>query len=186
MITILLNILFTSNTPNNSSSITQDFMLGVLSGLVGSLLIFLFRKYLIPLIENFGNGDVKLSGIWTESYDAIFPDEKEASGKQEQDITIKLKQIGNKLSGVAELRDNSNTVEKVHDRDFIIVHGKIKNGLVNLTLEINDPRNIGVICYIMKVKSQGNILEGLSIYYNPSNERISPAVSTLKRKPDIT
>jgi len=175
-----------SNTIPNTA--TSTIVLGIVTGIITSGILWLLNKFrkntIMPWIVKRLYSDIILTGTWKESYIPLSPDEKEVEGKQEQTIKLELKQKAHKIKGEAYLNDNENTVEPVGDRKMSL-RGDLKDGYVSLYLEILDEKKLGVVTYLVKVTSEGDVMEGYTSYYNPVKGCISTAACILVRQPDM-
>jgi len=152
--------------------ISLNLILGIVSGIVTSFLIFaalqILQKIILPWYKDLTYSDLVIEGDWEDVTDG---DDVEVT----QRILHKLKQKGNVITGTTEIIDDSGfkTME---------VTGFVRNGTVVLNFQREDKKKLGVMTYLLKAVEDGSKLSGFALWYDILNSEIRSVENSLVRK----
>lgn len=150
------------------NNIGTEVVVGVVTGIVTSLLIFLFleasKTIILPWYRQFIYKGINISGEWYSTV-APFP----------QTIKLELDQKANHITGTATYvnePENTGEIEKI--RTFR-VEGNIEDRFVEMSLHHTDKSRIGVVSYLFEVVGDGREMQGASSHYDLVGHHISHA-----------
>ena len=138
----------------------NEFSIGVISGLVTSLIVFLFQigyvQILRPWLEEVLYRDLKIEGRWLVEY----PEGEEFTE------AIELKRQGHRVTG-------SVTVTGGPDLGRVYaVDGTFKNLILTLSFAGQDATRLDRGTYTLQTKSNGQHLQGYSTFYQDDENTI--------------
>jgi len=156
-------------------NISETIILGVVSGIVTSALIFLlvkvFYKIIIPWYQDILYSGINLSGQW---------EEVTKYSRYTDHMKFNISQKNNKITGLASLVKVNNTTQEAKSK-ILIITGKFQNGYLILTLENQDKRMQTLLTYLLKVNNGGELLAGNVTWVDVGTNNIKTAETQLKR-----
>jgi lipopolysaccharide export LptBFGC system permease protein LptF len=159
-------------------TISESIIIGVVSGLCTSVLIYLivktFQNIVIPWYQNIIYSGAQIDGQWTNS-------KTFRNGDTIQDELITIKQSANKLTGFRVITKRYKNKKEIEIKNFD-VKGQIKDRFVYLISENNNKRKIGVSCGLYELGAGGDILYGSDMWTDVGSNYIVHDSYELKRK----
>lgn len=147
---------------------------GIVSGVALSGLGYASVKYILPNIRKIFWQGIDLTGRWTEQYEELTT----PKSAQNRKITIDLVQKACELSGQASAIDVENTKIRLGLSTFYIV-GKVNQRFVHFTMISTDKSNYGVAQYLLDIDPNGNILTGVTSYWDRAENALASATCKL-------
>ncbi len=138
----------------------MEWIIGIFSGIISSLIIILTGSYLIPLLKGFFENTIKISGRY-------MAETKNPSGNM-QHYELIIKQFGNKLKA-------SLAVETINKKAPFVVFklkGSIKDRLVLLHGRAKNNKYVTSNSYLLEVKKGGNSLIGKKLWFSKTNDTV--------------
>lgn len=144
--------------------------IGIFSGLVTSILVWLFAKLLLPYIQDRLYGGLRIEGNWKiyETRDGV---EKEVG-------SLSLQQNGYRLTGKSH-RTRTRQGEK-SDRQFVY-KGRIAGEQVTLLFEDAQGRDFDTGTYVFRIQNDGVTMLGMSTFHGKQENRIVSEMRTLRK-----
>lgn len=138
----------------------NEFIIGVTSGLVTSLIVFVLQLYyfrvLLPWFEELLYRDLKIEGRWLVEY----PEGKEFTE------AIELNRQGHRVTGTV-------TVTGGPDRGRVYAfEGTFKNLILTLSFAGRDGTRLDRGTYTLQAKNNGQHLQGYSTFYQDDDNTI--------------
>ncbi|MER0043301.1 hypothetical protein [Pseudomonas sp. MGal98] len=130
--------------------VSGQVVVGVVSGIITSVVIFIFIKafesWVVPAVRQIVYKGIDVSGpwYWKNSYGNT--------------AKMELRQYADRISGVYTYVDKSNI--KIYN-----AVGRIQDRFVQLTMTSADPKRLGVLSFVFEVVGDGAELCGCSIFY---------------------
>lgn len=148
----------------------EELSIGVISGLVASLIIFIFQlgyvRIFRPWFEEFLYRDLKIEGRWHVEFTS-------ASDFSE---VVELKRQGHRVSGTV-------TVTQGPDQGRIyIIDGSFKNLILTLSFSGQDETRLDRGTYTLQVHNNGQHLDGYSAFYQDEENKITCLECIWKRQ----
>jgi hypothetical protein len=152
-------------------SISTSIIVGVISGILTSALIFLavsiFNSILIPWYQAIIYRGVNISGEWIkEQTNSI------------QKANFIFEQKAHKIKGLATFFVEDAPAEEI--RTFV-VDGEISERFVILILKHKDRQRLGVSTFLLEIVSDGRTMQGYSSAYNIYANEIASVECALTR-----
>lgn len=143
----------------------ENLVLGLISGLVTTLLIVVFKNFwdfvVIPWFEERVYKDIKIEGQWFSSYpDSVSPIRQEV---------ISLKRRGHAINGEIVCTNGPDTGEKYH------ISGSFRNMMLPLTYESCDSTKSDRGAIALKATKNGKRLVGKIAMYNDITDVVATA-----------
>lgn len=143
-------------------TIFQAILLGVVSGIVTSICIFIIiqiiQKIIIPWYQTMIYRGVNISGTWR-------------GARKNQEVILILKQKAHNITGIADLILDKDATHLEKIRNFK-VKGTIFDRFVQLNLKHEDSSRLGAVSFLFQVEGDGRILKGGSTGYIPGISEI--------------
>lgn len=159
-------------------SVSESIILGIISGLITSVLIFLliqiFNKILRPWYQDMIYSGVRIDGQWYTQ--KIFRD-----GDTIQDELLELKQHAYSISGTYTITKRYKGSESIDIKTFK-VDGKIRDRFVQICSHNIDKRKFGMNCSLYEIGSGGETLIGSTMWTDVGSNTITHQSEKLKRK----
>lgn len=138
----------------------NEFNIGVISGLVTSLIVFVFQvgyiKAFQPWLEELLYRDLKIEGRWLVKY---------PEGKNFTEA-VELKRRGHHVAG-------SVTVTGGPDQGRVyMVNGTFKNLILTLSFAGQDATRLDRGTYTLQARDNGQLLRGYSAFYQDTDNAI--------------
>ena len=147
-----------------------NFILGIISGLVASLLVWLFAKVLLPYLQDKIYGGLCIDGNWT-----IY----ETRGGTEKDVgSLALRQSGYRLKGTSR-RTQTRQGDK-SDRRFKY-KGRVAGDQVTLLFEDARGRDFDAGTYVFRVQNDGVTMVGMATFHGKKENQIVSELRTLRK-----
>ena len=139
----------------------ETIVLGILSGLVASAIVFLiqigYMKVLRPWIEDILYRDLRLEGRWLVTY----PEAEDISE------AVELARSGHSVTGTI-------TVTAGPDKGRVYsLSGTFKNLILTASFSGRDEARLDRGCFTLQVKHNGQHLVGFSTYYQDDENEIA-------------
>lgn len=152
----------------------ENFVIGVISSLSATLIVFLLAKFAWPILRDklFYTG-IRINGSWV-----IY---ENRNGEEIQSGKIKLDQKGRKISG--ESTRSITRDGKQSNREFIY-KGSISGN--QLTLLFEDKKGLGFDngTYVFIIQNDGNTMKGMATFHGKMENQIVSESRILKKIPD--
>mgnify|MGYP001559453092 CR=1 FL=1 len=162
-------------------SVSDSIMLGVISGILTSFVIWLvlqiFQKTILPWYQTITYQGLKISGAWI----GIFSDKTSPSTIDDPDYVIYINQKGHFIEG--SLIRNKNHDGSRGSKEFTF-NGLFRDGNLVLTYKPKDNTRLGLGAYVMMLTSDGRKLEGTSVYVGANNRIVGQFKISWIRKLD--
>lgn len=147
--------------------IDETIFLGVLSGIVTAVILYIFglfiNKVLLPWYRGFVYRGVNIEGKWDAGVKLEDPDDKDR-------FNLYLSQNAHSLNGSLTLvqeRKDWGVQSMTYN-----CQGETYDGFVVLSLRSTDSRQVGLASIVAKVTSGGKCLTGKILFHNIMNEEI--------------
>lgn len=146
-------------------SVSGSIVIGVLSGVLTSFLVWLlvlvFEKIVMPWYQKVVYRGVVIDGEWFLFYKK---GEFEGQSTNAESVgTVLFTQRGHKILG--EVYYNKNLNGSLCNKKFFI-EGFLKDNHLVCTLEVKDPKKMGIGTYVMELVEDGNRLDGTHLFVN--------------------
>ena len=161
-------------------SISSQIVLGVVSGVVASTLVFLFtviwKKHLVPWYEQRVYNGVSIQGAWT----LVDSAPQEASTHEWTQLeTLEITQAAQHLQGTLTLAPKPGIESAVI---ALGVAGEISDRFVSLLMKSPSRSRIAYGVMLGQVVGEGNRIEGQAAFYDVTHNEILAAHVVYKRR----
>lgn len=156
-------------------SIHETILLGVISGIITSMVLFLLARFfhdsIVPWIRSVRYKGIDISGTWH-----CLPKE------MNQEFQLEITQKAQKLSGVAtfitkqsesSLNPKYKTGYQFENIRSFSISGEISDRFILLNLKNVDRKRLGITAFVLEVCGDGRKLQGAFSYYRPALDSIS-------------
>ena len=142
----------------------DNLVIGIVSGLVTGILIWLFRsvwiKILSPMLEDFLYSGVRIDGRWNAKLEDVVSTHKEE---------IIIKQWGNRINGTIKC------IEGQDQGNNYIFEGNFKNLILTATYESTNKYATDRGTFTVKMEDNGKTLKGHTVYLGDTDGELSDA-----------
>ena len=147
-------------------SISESLILGVVSGVATSALLYLFagmfNRIVIPWYRQLIYRGITADGKWES--DVVFP-----NGTQ-QYTTVDLRQTANTLSGNAQIAKYHN--DKLESNEAFAITGSISDRLLHIIQRPRDHRRLGYGICLMEIIGDGSRMRGATSWYDAGSAEV--------------
>ncbi len=142
------------------ADISEQIVIGVVSGVITSAFLYLFvrvfRELVLPAIREILYQGLDVSGSWY--WRSTFGSSAKMEITQKADV----------LTGVFTFVpvDSENSIK------IFNLKGNVRDRFVQMTMQSADPKRLGSLSYLFEVAGDGNQLRGCCSFYSPNKDRI--------------
>lgn len=143
-------------------NIGLNIFISILSAVILYGLIIIIKKIVIPWYQKIIYKGLNISGQWFEKHETLIL----------QESAIFIKQSAQKISGEIIL-----TQKKLITNDNIEIKqfkfkGDFYNNFINIACKNKNQKRIGIHNYLLRVRNDGNWMDGTKTYYDVITEKI--------------
>lgn len=148
-------------------SVSENIILGIVSGLLTSMLAFfllqIFKSVILPWYQKVTYNGLDISGQWLERH--------MIAGILNQESTITIRQVSHKIKGEITIvkRGASNEVFKTKHFGF---EGSFYDTFINISCWNKDKKQLGTTNYILQIKGNGSSFCGQKCWYDVGTNQI--------------
>ena len=159
----------------NMEEISVNLLIGIVSGVISAALVvfvqYVFKKNVLPKIEEFFYDELRIEGKWSGEWE-IINDQEHAKGKD----SVMLYRNGHNIWGDVTCLDG---YDKGSEWGF---KGTFKNNILTATYYDKDLTMLSRGAFSLKLKKNGQVFEGKNTFYSEENDEISSGVIIWKRE----
>jgi hypothetical protein len=161
------------------SDISSSIFIGVLSGIVTSLIIWLvvqvFKKVLLPSYQSITYQGLEISGTWI----GLYVETTNPSTTDDPDLIISINQKGHIVDGTLirnKIQDGT------RDNKEFVLKGTFRDGNLVLSYKPKDNTRLGLGAYVLMLTNDGQKFEGLAVFVGSNNRAVSHFQTSWIRK----
>ncbi|MBD1364437.1 hypothetical protein IDJ77_11515 [Mucilaginibacter sp. ZT4R22] len=177
-----VGVIFGKGNETGFPNLFKEQGINVLFGILGGLITTALITYLQNITKEYrylSKEDRILTDTWDEGY---IPEDFPENG-QEQILTFRLKQTGERITGHLIGEDSPTCPpEKKHGYRRFNIEGRKEGDLISLIAIIDDDREIGHTVYLLQLNHNASIMEGETTYYDLNERALASAHSKLIRR----
>lgn len=157
-------------------SIGENFIAGLLAGVISTVGAWLLKRYALPWIEERFYPGFDCSGEWIERYQDI----TEPKTGQKRELRLKLSQKGKMIEGSAVAKDSTVNTDALGET-MLILYGEIFNNFICIIMAPQDKKKRGACTYLLEVSGEGEKLKGFTNYLDGHTGELDAATCVLER-----
>ena len=162
-------------------NISSSIILGVVSGILTSLLIWLilqlFKNLLLPWYQTITYQGLKISGTWIGLYTVT----ENPSTTDDPDYIINIEQRGHVVQGTLIRNKNQGGTRDPKEFKF---NGTFRDGNLVFTYKPKDDTRLGLGAYVLMLTDDGRKFSGSSVYVASNNRTVGKFEISWIRKAD--
>jgi hypothetical protein len=161
-----------------ANDVSSDLLLGVVAGVVASVLVWVMTKAWKHLLEPWFEARVykglDVAGVW-ELDNKPGDDNKKPF---DDDEVLSISQAAQRLSGTLTLvAPGAPAQTRVQE-----MTGTIRDRLVCFTTQVRDRKSVGYTCVLAEMSTDGQKMAGHAVYYDRSTSQVSSQAVVYTRK----